>query len=137
MKEPEVEAIVQRLEFIAKDFKQSIRLAGIAHVRTSPYFPQSNDKLERWHGTLKSEEFRDKAVRNVEEARRVVDNFVTLSKEGRFHSSLGYTTPKDTLAGRDTKIFASRDAKIEAARAKCLGAKPRAAVRSLASAALG
>jgi len=56
MKEPEVETIVQRAlekhpgqkpriisdngpQFIAKDFKQFIRLAGITHVRTSPYYP--------------------------------------------------------------------------------------------------
>ena len=143
MKEPEVETIVQRAlekypgqkpriisdngpQFIAKDFKQFIRLAGITHVRTSPYYPQSNGKLERWHATLKKEQFRDKAPRNVEEARRVVDNFVTHYNEVRLHSALGYITPLDKLAGRDTEIFASRDSKLEAARAKRLGAKSRA-----------
>jgi transposase InsO family protein len=45
-------------QFIAKNFEQFVRLAGITHVRTSPYYPQSNGKLERWHGTLKGEEFR-------------------------------------------------------------------------------
>ena len=29
-------------QFIAKDFKEFIRLAGMTHVRTSPYYPQSN-----------------------------------------------------------------------------------------------
>ena len=93
MKEPEVETIIQRAlekhpgykpriisdngpQFIAKDFKQFIRLTGITHVRTSPYYPQSNGKLERWHGTLKSEDFRNKAPQNIEEARRVVGDFV-------------------------------------------------------------
>ena len=33
-------------QFIAKDFKEFIRLAGMTHVRTSPYSPQSNGKLE-------------------------------------------------------------------------------------------
>ena len=106
MKEPEVETIVQRaLEkhpshepriisdngplFIAKDFKQFVRPAGITHVRTSPYYPQSNGKLERWHGTLKGEELRNKAPRDVEEARRVVGNFVTHSNKVRLHSALG------------------------------------------------
>ena len=27
----------------------------MTHVRTSPYYPQSNGKMERWHQTLKSE----------------------------------------------------------------------------------
>ena len=35
------------------------------------------------------------------------------------------------LAGRDAVIFASRDAKLEAARASRLGAKSRAAAQSL------
>ena len=27
-------------QFIAKDFKESIRISGMTHVRTSPYYPQ-------------------------------------------------------------------------------------------------
>ncbi len=36
-------------QFIAKDFKEFIRISGMKHVRTSPYYPQSNGKIERWH----------------------------------------------------------------------------------------
>ena len=42
-------------QFIARDFKEHIRISGMTHVRTSPYYPQSNGKLERWHKSLKSE----------------------------------------------------------------------------------
>ena len=42
-------------QFVARDFKEFIRLVGLTHVRTSPYYPQSNGKLERWHGTIKGE----------------------------------------------------------------------------------
>jgi hypothetical protein len=108
-----------------------VRIVENVIVRTSPYYPQSNDKLERWHGTLKGEEFRNKAPRDVEEARRVVGNFVTHYNEVRLHSSLGYVTPHDKLAGRDAEIFASRDSKLEAARAKRLGAKSRAAEQAI------
>jgi len=45
-------------QFIAKDFKEFIRIAGMTHVRISPYYPQSNGKLERWHKTLKSDAIR-------------------------------------------------------------------------------
>lgn len=27
----------------------------MTHVRTSPYYPQSNGKIERWHKNLKGE----------------------------------------------------------------------------------
>jgi transposase InsO family protein len=33
-------------QFIAKDFKEFIRLTGMTHVRTAPYYPQSNGKME-------------------------------------------------------------------------------------------
>ena len=42
-------------QFTARDFKEFIRISGMTHVRTSPNYPQSNDKLERWHKSLKSE----------------------------------------------------------------------------------
>ena len=41
-------------QFIARDFKEFIRLAGLTHVRTSPAYPQSNGKIERWHKSLKT-----------------------------------------------------------------------------------
>src|SRR5207245_11669348 len=40
-------------QFIAKDFKEFIRICGMTHVKTSPYYPQSNGKIERFHRTLK------------------------------------------------------------------------------------
>ncbi len=43
------------LPFIANDFEEFIRISGMTHVRTSPYYPQSNGKIERWHKSLKAE----------------------------------------------------------------------------------
>jgi len=40
-------------QFISKDFKEFIRISGMTHVRTSPYYPQSNGKLERYHKTIR------------------------------------------------------------------------------------
>ncbi|MGQ9576982.1 MAG: DDE-type integrase/transposase/recombinase, partial [Thermoguttaceae bacterium] len=39
--------------FFAKDFKQFLRLWGMTHGTTSPYYPQGNGKKERWFGSLK------------------------------------------------------------------------------------
>jgi len=30
----------------------------MTHVRTSPYYPQSNGKIERWHKTIKADAIR-------------------------------------------------------------------------------
>lgn len=105
-------------QFIAKDFKQFIRLAGMTHVRTSPYYPQSNGKLERWHQTLKVTTIRPKAPRSLDEARRMIAAFVEYYNQQRLHSAIGFITPADMLAGRGEAIWASRDHKLEAARAR-------------------
>ena len=42
-------------QFVARDFRAFVRLCGMTHVRTSPYYPQSNDKVKSWHKTVKRE----------------------------------------------------------------------------------
>jgi putative transposase len=61
-------------QFIARDFKEFIRISGMTHVRTSPFYPQSNGKLERWHKTLKSECIRPLTPLTLEDARRLIQN---------------------------------------------------------------
>jgi len=103
-------------QFIAKDFKEFIRLSGMTHVRTSPYYPQSNGKIERWHGSLKRECIRPGTPLTIEDARRLVENFVVHYNTKRLHSAIGFVTPQDKLEGREREIFAARDRKLEAAR---------------------
>jgi len=133
MTEADVEIIIQRArekypdakpriisdngpQFIAKDFREFIRICGMTHVRTSPYYPQSNGKIERWHGTLKQECIRPGTPLSLEEARHLVAEYVEHYNTVRLHSAIGYVTPKDRLEGRDRDIFAARDRKLEAAR---------------------
>jgi putative transposase len=86
-------------QFISRDFKEFIRLVGATHVRTSPYYPQSNGKIERWHGSLKSECIRLTCPASVEEARRRIQNYVAHYNTVRLHSAIGYVTPSDKLTG--------------------------------------
>ena len=103
-------------QFIAKDFKEFIRMAGMTHVRTSPFYPQSNGKLERYHKTIKNECIRPKVVFSLEEARDQITDYIRHYNEERLHSSIGYVAPKDKLEGRDKQIFKERDSKLEAAK---------------------
>jgi len=102
--------------FIARDFKVFLREAGMSHVRTSPYYPQSNGKMERWYRTLKTDAIRRFQPSTPDEARTVVEHFVHHYNHVRLHSSLGYITPADMLAGKETEIWKGRDTKLEAAR---------------------
>jgi transposase InsO family protein len=105
-------------QFIAKDFKEFIRIAGMTHVQTSPYYPQSNGKIERWHKTLKGDCIRTQVPLSLDEARSTVANYVTHYNEVRLHSAIGYVTPRCKLDGRDKTIFEERDRKLETARAR-------------------
>jgi hypothetical protein len=133
MTEQDVETILQRArekfpdetpriisdngpQFISKDFKQFIRICGMTHVKTSPYYPQSNGKLERYHRTIKGDCIRPGSPLCVEDARRLVTNYVAEYNEVRLHSALGYVTPIDKLYGREKAIFAERDRKLQEAR---------------------
>jgi transposase InsO family protein len=103
-------------QFIAKDFKEFIRISGMTHVRTSPYYPQSNGKLERWNKSIKSECIRPGVPLSLEDANRLVGQYVIHYNERRLHSAIGYVTPKDWLEGRRDAIHAERDRKLELAR---------------------
>ena len=149
MKEMDVEQILQRArekfpgvtpriisdngpQFVARDFKEFIRICGMTHVRTSPYYPQSNGKLERWHRSVKGECIRPSTPLSLDDARHSVSDYVTHYNDVRLHSAIGYVTPKDKLEGRETEIFAQRDRKLAEGRER-----RRARRLALRSAALG
>ena len=133
MTEAEVEIILQRArekfpqaspriisdngpQFIARDFKEFIRICGMTHVRTSPFYPQSNGKIERWHQSLKGECIRPGVPLSIEDACRLVARYVDHYNGVRLHSAIGYVTPLAKLEGRESQIFAERDRKLEEAR---------------------
>ncbi len=115
-------------QFIAKDFKEFIRICGMTHVRTSPYYPQSNGKLERWHKSLKSECIRPGTPLSLEDARRLVAGYVEHYNTIRLHSAIGYVAPADKLAGREPAIFVERDRKLDEARARRKAARQAARI---------
>jgi putative transposase len=133
MEEIDIETIIQRArekfpgetpriitdngpQFIAKDFKEFIRITGMTHVKTSPYYPQSNGKIERWHKTLKGECIRVLTPLSLDDAQRIVFDYVEHYNNVRLHSAIGYITPKDKLEGRAKEIFDARDRKLAEAR---------------------
>jgi len=118
MKEAEIETIIQLArekhpeatpriisdngpQFIAKDFKEFIKIAGMAHIRTAPYYPLSNGKIDRYHRTIKHECIRTGVLLSLNDARIIVDDFVKYYNTVRLHSSIGYITPEYKLLGRE------------------------------------
>ena len=151
MKEEEIETILQRArekfpgenpriisdngpQFVAKDFKEFIRLCGMTHVKTSPYYPQSNGKIERFHRTIKGDCIRTETPLTLEDAQRIVAKYVAYYNEVRLHSAISYITPKDKLEGKEKTILAERDRKLEAARERRKVQRQAARSESLATA---
>lgn len=133
MRESDLELIIQRAkelypearpriisdngpQYISHDFREFIRISGMTHVRTAPYYPQSNGKIERFHGSLKRECIRPKTPCSLEDARRVVGEYVDYYNNVRLHSAIGYVPPAAVLEGRKEAILAERQRKLAAAR---------------------
>jgi len=133
MKEADVEIIIQRArenfpqarpriisdngpQFIAKDFKEYIRLCGMTHVRTSPFYPQSNGKMERFNQSFKRECIRPKTPLSIDDAQGLTGDYVDRYNNERLHSAIGYIAPRDKLQGRAQEIFAQRKRKLHEAR---------------------
>jgi transposase InsO family protein len=146
MEEIDVEAIVQRAkekypneqpriitdngpQFVSKEFKKFIRISGMTHVRTSPYYPQSNGKLERYHRTIKSDCIRPGTPLTLEDARRIITRYVDGYNNERLHSAIQYITPNDKLLGREKEILAERDRKLSEAREQRRRKRQQAAAR--------
>ena len=45
----------EKVAILRRHLLEFIRISGMTHVRTSPFYPQSNGKIERWHKSLKGE----------------------------------------------------------------------------------
>ena len=133
MKEAHVEMILERAkekfpaakpriisdngpQFVARDFKEFIRISGMTHVRTSPFYPQSNGKIERWHKSLKTECIRPLTPLTAEDTRRLIQTYVERYNTVRLHSAIGYVTPQAMMNGQQAAIHAARDKKLEEAR---------------------
>jgi len=69
-----------------RDFKEFIRISGMTHVRTSPYYPQSNGKIERWHNRSRRM-YSAGTPLTPEDARRLIQQYVD------HYNTCGYTAP--------------------------------------------
>lgn len=104
-------------QFSSRDFREFMRLVGLTHTMTSPYYPQSNGKLERCNKTVKAF-LRTTYLANVDEARKFIEDFVEYYNTIRLNSAIGYVAPADKLAGRAEAIQEKRDLGLSAAAAK-------------------
>lgn len=105
-------------QFLAKDFKVFVRELELTHVTTSPYYPQSNGKIERFHRTLKHDGIKHGDLIDCEMAKLRIGVYVDYYNSERLHSAIGYVTPMVKLAGKEEEVFVARKSKLSMARDK-------------------
>ncbi len=93
--------------YLARVFRDYLRLVGIRHIVAAPFHPQTNGKIERYHQTVKRDvnqlpyDFPSK----LEQA---IGDFVDYYNNRRYHKALGNVTPADVLEGRREQILQHR-----------------------------
>ena len=93
--------------YVSRAFGDYLRLVGIRHILASPYHPQTNGKIERYHQSIKREvnQVPYEVPRNLETA---ISDFVSYYNNRRYHKALGNVTPADVLHGRREQILQER-----------------------------
>jgi len=93
--------------YISRAFREYIQLVGIKHILASPFHPQTNGKMERYHQTIKREvnQVPYEVPQDLESA---IKEFVDFYNYHRYHKALGDVTPADVLQGRREQILKRR-----------------------------
>lgn len=103
-------------QYKCQEFAQFISRNEYSHTTTSPYYPQSNGKQERFHGTIKKECIRIQCPLNLDDAKKIIEKYIQYYNKERLHSAISYIAPHDKLDGKEAIIFAKRDQKLKLAK---------------------
>ena len=103
-------------QFISKDFSEYLRFAGLTHVKTSICYPQSNGKIEKFHGTINQECLTRSSFIDLDDAKKQIHKFIDFYNTKRLHSSLFYLTPEVFLLGKVDERLQERELKLKEAK---------------------
>ena len=94
--------------YISGDLADWLEDQGMGHVRSAPYHPQTQGKIERWHQTLKNRILLENYYLPGD-LERQIGAFVDHYNDCRYHESIGNLTPADVYFGRDRAIIERRE----------------------------
>ena len=93
--------------YVSRAFRDYLGMVGIKHILATPFHPQTNGKLERYHQTLKRD-VNQVPYELPADLEAALAAFVSYYNYRRYHKALGSVTPSDVLRGRREEILARR-----------------------------
>ncbi len=93
--------------YLSRQFGEYLRLVGVRHIIASPYHPQTNGKIERYHRSLKGD-INQLPYDMPGELERAIADFIEYYNYRRYHEGLGDLTPYNVYIGRHLEIIQKR-----------------------------
>ena len=93
--------------YVSRAFRDYLQMVGIRHILATPFHPQTNGKLERYHQTIKGDvnQVPYEAPSDLQEA---IAALVSYYNHRRYRMGLGNVTPADVLNGRREQLLQRR-----------------------------
>ncbi|MGI2336120.1 MAG: transposase [Dehalogenimonas sp.] len=93
--------------YISRAFTDYLHLVGIRHIRSAPFHPQTNCKVERYQQSLKKQ-VNQLTYGFPSDLEKAIADFVDYYNYRRYHKALSNVTPADVLYGRKDQILLRR-----------------------------